>query len=718
MNLRTFAFLSITLLLLNAGCQQNPTEPTATKTSSVSGTVFDADNNPLALARVIDRGSIAKVDTSKTDGSYKLTMELSSNYTTSIYAILSGYASDTLSVSLTPGDTLTNKNIRMVITDSSKIVNGKSGRPVSIGLLSQSTKSILLKGGINQSCTLIFLVVDSINRPVTGSNKCKVKFSISVSNPSGESIKPDTGETDPLTGQVSTTVFSGTKPNAILVTAQVIDPTRKIAATAGLTEGTGLPDGNHVSISASKYNIAGRIYDGLSTTIAMALNDQFGNPVPDGTPVSFISNGGGITSNAFTSNGIATATLTSGGGNPPIGGLVTITAETKGDTSVRKADSSIVRTIQILFSGKTTVARSSNTINFEVPDGDMNYFDFTVSDDYGKPLVAGTTINVTVTAATDALQNTLQMTGNQITMPDTKDTNQTHFRIWVIDKVKDSLSGVITFKIKIISPNGNYPTVDQDWFTGFMRGTNNGGGFYGVPASIALADSSIRQLYLSETQLPDTSTRVSFIVKDGSGTPISATRKALVTFSLFQAPSGTHLSTNQDSTGAGGSVTVTISAGNVPGIAQIVARTTDGLGNFFSALSMPIQVAHGLPDSNQIFISLPQNMFNNMGNLVGTLKVNLADVNGNFPAPEFVQFSTSGGVISPIAAVTDANGSASTGLYGGKVPIDPTMGFGNVSAILKGTWRRNCNTQSSFPIFRCTGYNDVGYSILRYNYYI
>jgi len=238
MNLRTFAFLSMTLLLLNAGCQQNPTEPTATKTSTISGTVLDAANNPLTLARVIDRGSIAKVDTSKSDGSYKLTMELSSNYTTSIYAILSGYVSDTLNVSLTPGDTLSNKNIHMVITDSSKIVNGKSGRAASIGLLSQSAKSILLKGGINQSSTLIFLVVDSINRPVTGSNKCKVKFSISVSNPSGESIKPDTGETDPLTGQVSTTVFSGTKPNAILVTAQVIDPTRKIVATAGLTEGT------------------------------------------------------------------------------------------------------------------------------------------------------------------------------------------------------------------------------------------------------------------------------------------------------------------------------------------------------------------------------------------------------------------------------------------------------------------------------------------------
>jgi hypothetical protein len=35
----------------------------------------------------------------------------------------------------------------------------------------------------------------------------------------------------------------------------------------------------------------------------------------------------------------------------------------------------------------------------------MNFFDFTVSDDYGKPLVAGSTITVTVDApANDKLR--------------------------------------------------------------------------------------------------------------------------------------------------------------------------------------------------------------------------------------------------------------------------------------------------------------------------
>ncbi|RPI02042.1 MAG: carboxypeptidase regulatory-like domain-containing protein, partial [Ignavibacteriae bacterium] len=682
MNLRAYLLFSgAAFLLFIAGCQQNPTEPTSTKASTISGSVLDETNNPLAFARVVDIGKLAYFDTSKSDGTYRINLELSDNYVTSLYAVLSGYASDTQHVSLAPGDNLTSVNFHMKLTDSSKVVGGKSGRASSIGLFSQTSKSILLKGGITPSSTITFLVVDSLNRPVTGANSCWVKFSISVSHPSGETLKPDSVKTDPLTGLASTTVFSGTKPNAILLTAQVVDPNRTIVATTGLTEGTGLADGNHVSISATKFNLAGRVLDGLSTTITLTAQDQFGNPVADGTPVSFVTNGGGIIKDAFTKDGAATAKLMTGGGSPPIGGTVTVTAEIKGDTSVRKSDSSIVRNIHILFSGHTMVARASNSVNFEIPDGDANFFDFTVSDDYGNPLAEGSSITVTFDSFNDALKGTVQLKGNNVnTLPDTRDTNWTHFRVWVVDKKKDSLSGIITFRLTIKSPNDN---IDEDWFTGYMRGATASTGFYGVPASISLADSSSRKLYLAETQLPDTSTQVTFIVADGNRNPISTARKAVVNFSLKQAPSGTHLSTLQDSTGPGGAVTVTLSAGNVPGVAQVEARTTDGLGNFFSALSPAFEVAHGLPDSNQILMTLNKNMFNSWGNPVGTISVNLVDEFGYFPAPQDVIFSTSGGGITPPSSRLDGFGRASATLYGGKMPIDPVIGFGNVSVFVK-----------------------------------
>ncbi|MGD1046455.1 MAG: Ig-like domain-containing protein [Bacteroidota bacterium] len=672
MNLRAYLFFIImAFLLLYAGCQQNPTEPTATKTSTISGTVLDAANNPLPLARVIDKGSLGQVDTSKTDGSYTLKMQLTDNYNTSLYAILAGYASDTPAVSLKPGDNLAGITIHMTVQDSSKIIKGNSGRAASIGVLSQTAKSILLKGGlIDQSSTITFLVVDSLNRPVTGANKCLVKFSISVSSPSGESLKPDTAQTDPLTGQVSTTVFSGTKPNAILVTAQVIDPVRKIMATAGLTEGTRMPDGNHVSISASKFNIAGRVFDGLSTSITMTVNDQFGNPVADGTPVSFVTNGGGITKDAFTINGAATATLRSGGGNPPIGGWVTVTAEVKGDTSVRKADSSIVRTIQVLFSGHTKLTLASNAANFEIPDGDMNYFDFTVSDDYGNPLVEGSSIQVTVDALNDKLLGSVVLKGDiNVTIPNTTDTNWTHFRVWVIDKNLDSLSGTILLKITITSQNDNL--IHQ--FSGYMRGITSAGASLGVPASIVCADSTQTVLYLKETGT-NTQKRLTFIVKDINGNPVS---KAVVNFTLSESPIGTTLSKIKDTTNISGDVSVDILSGYMQGEAKVLATT----GSVFG-YSLPIQIARGLPDSNAIFLVLnKKNMFNK-SDVVGKVSVTLMDRYGYPAVPQIIRGTTSGGWVGLVPATID--GKTSFDLNGGSFPNDPVRGpgFGYVSVIV------------------------------------
>ena len=663
MNLKKYLFLSIVaFLLLNNGCEKNPTEPTTTKTTTVSGTVLDAGGVGIPLARVIDLGSIAPVDTSNTNGSYTLTMQLTNNYNTSIYAVSPGRISDTLKVSLNPGDNLTGQNIHMTVVDSTQIVNGISGRASRIGLLTQTANEILLKGGINQASTLTFLVVDSLNRPVTGTNKCWVKFSISVSHPSGETIKPDTAQTDALTGQVSTTVFSGTMPNAILVTAQVIDPVHRIVATAGLTEGTGLPDGNHVSIAATTFNIAGRVYDGLTTSITLTVNDQFGNHVADGTQVNFITNGGGINYYALTTNGVATGTLMSGGGNPPVGSLVTVTAEVKGDTSVRKADSSIVRTIPILFSGPTQVKLETSglysVVNFTVPNGGAKTCGFWVSDDHGFPLVAGSTVTVTMAGA-DTLLKDLQLlfgTNGVYTFTDTQDTNATHLYIGVLDKGTSTIAGNITFGIQVTSKNGNYS--NPNWFTGYVSG--GGSGNFNVPATIQLADSSHSPttLYLSETGTPGTSGTIKFVVMDALGNVIGSPSKSAVNFTLLQAPNGTHLNKSMDSTNSSGAVFVNITAGDTAGWAQVLA-TIVGVNGPTSAYSFPIQVAHGLPDSNKVFVTLNKNnMFNNYGSQVGIVNLNLYDISGDYAAPQ-------NNITSDIVVST-------TGGYAGRVPYTGT----------------------------------------------
>jgi hypothetical protein len=675
----------ILLLTLVAGCKENAVEPVAP--STISGTVMREDNSQAVIgAIVVDVGARAAIDTSDQSGAYSLPLGvLSSQYSTTLITTAMGFFADTLPVTVQKGENLT-VNIRLRRDTSQQIINGISGRAFSITLVAQTAKTIALRGtGLNESSTLTFLVVDSLNAPVVGNNRCWVKFYISASHYSGEYVSPSLLQTD-ARGQVSTNVFSGTEPNVIQVFALVLDSTRIDTVKASpvtLTSGGGFPDGRYVSISASKYNIAGRVYDGLTTNITMSVSDRYGNPVADGTQVSFRSTAGIITSSVGTTNGVATAELKSGGGSPAPPGLVMVTAETKGDSSYNRADSLIVRTVQILFSGYPTIALDTSALRFTLPDGSMNYFDFTVSDDNGMPLVQGSTISVTVDGDNPNLLSTLKLEGNEKTIADSRNPNSTRFRVYVYDKTKDGLSGPIWFNITVTSQNysgGNGSYTMTRWFSGYMQGTQ-GIGPYGVPTTLALADSLPRLLYLNETQLPDTSTRITFVVKDGTGNPYIQSR-LFVTFALQQAPAGTYITPASDSTGPGGLVSVTVNSGNVPGMARVIATAFNGTDPPFTALSMPIEVAHGLPDSNQIILSLQDNMFNSTGAQVGTVRLSVADIWGSFPTPQYIRFTTSGGVVAPAAVLLDNRGTATTSLFGGSVPVDPVRGFGNVTVFV------------------------------------
>lgn len=342
----------IILLLLQAGCKENPVSPVLP--SAINGRVlWQGSNTGVYGAVVVDLGARATADTTDQNGSYALQLGvLSSQYSTSLLTSAMGFFSDTLPVTVNKGESPT-VNIYLRRDTSQQIISIISGRPSSITLFSQSAKTIALRGtGLNESSTLTFLVVDSTNSPVVGTNRCWVKFYINVSHPSGEYVRPALAQTNTSTGQVSTTVFSGTSPNVIQLIAQVVDSTRIDTVKTSpvtLTAGGGLPDGRHVSIAASTYNIAGRVYDGLTTTVTLSVSDRYGNPVADGTQVSFRTTAGIIASSNVTKAGIATAELKSGAGSPAPPGLVTVTAETKGDSSYNRADSLIVQISKFFF---------------------------------------------------------------------------------------------------------------------------------------------------------------------------------------------------------------------------------------------------------------------------------------------------------------------------------------------------------------------------------
>ena len=697
MNLRAYILLSgAAVLLFWSGCQQNPTEPTATKASTISGTVLDAENHPLALARVVDRGALSQVDTSKTDGSFKLNLELSDNYNTSLFAILKGYASDTPAVSVTPGGNVTGITIHMVVTDSSLIVKGNSGRAASIVLKGQTESQISLRGtGKNESCTLTFVVKDSLGNPVVGgSNQCKVKFTISAGPGGGEFLLPTTALTDVLTGEVSTTVTSGTQPGVIQVIATTRGDTVK-ASPLFLAMGSGLPDSAGVSIGATKLNIAGRVYGNLRTTINVSVGDRYGSPVAVGTMVGFRTDPVARVS-AFSGetnkDGVASVDLVSTTNQIPAPyGLVPVIASTMGDKYYRQSDSLIVRAIPILFSGPTQVkletTGSYSAVNFTIPDGGTKTFGFWVSDDRGFPLVAGSTVKVTMTAA-DTMLKDLQLlfgTGGTYTFEDTQSPSATHLYVGVLDKGTTKIEGYVTFGIEIISQNGNYS--NANWFTGYVSGGS--GGNFNVPASIELADSTVNYLYLRETGLPKTTRRLRFVVKDALGNIIKSPTKARVDFSFLEAPNGTVLSKTKDSTNSSGYVTVDVTAGDTAGTAIVSATTLDMVnGILTSAFSLPIEVAHGLPDADKVFIELNKtNMFNKSGYQVGLINLSLSDIYGTYAAPQNaysdITVTTSGGYVSSVPLTV--GGKASVGLFGSPYePNDPDLGpgFGYVRTVV------------------------------------
>jgi len=555
-----------------------------------------------------------------------------------------------------------------------------SSVPVSIVLVQQSTDKIALRGtGRNESCVLVFQVKDSLNRPVANA---LVNFRIGTGPGGSEFISPSSAYSD-TAGKVTATVTSGTIPGVVQIIASTRGDTVK-ASPVFLAMGAGLPDSAGVSIGATELNIAGRVYANLSTTIVVSVCDRYGSPVAEGTMVSFRTIPEAKLSDfavGTNKEGNASVRLISTTNYLPTS-LVPVWATTMGDRSYRQSDSLIERVMYVLFSGPTAVPTlGSDAINLTVPNGEARTFSFEVTDDRGFPLVGGSKIKLTVAAA-DTVKNDIELlfgTNGVYTIEDANlpGPGRTQFTATILDKGRTNVAGFLTFGIEITSTNGNY--VNPNWFTGYVSA--GGTGIYNLPASIVLADSSVKTLYLAETGLPQTSGRLYFKVYDALGNPIRYPTVSVVNFALISGPPGTTLSKASDSTNANGLVWVDITAGNEPGVAQVVA-TTLGVDGLISAYSLPIEIAHGLPDSNRIILTLDKkNMYNRISSIenIGTINLYLYDSYGYYAAPQRdrsdVVISTTGGWVDLVPQ--SVQGRITIGLHGGlPEPNDPILGPG------------------------------------------
>jgi hypothetical protein len=204
-----------------------------------------------------------------------------------------------------------------------------------------------------RSSQLTFKVVDANGQPVQGEN---VSVSL-VGNAGGVNFcnAATSGVSAAGTGEVTFSVCGGTQPTTVQVRAQLGNGIYTDSNI--LTVQTGLPTQRFFDLAVSQQNFhvgAGftDTFSGNTIDISVFAADRQGNPVPDGTPVTFVTEGGQINSGGLSScvinNGSCSVQLigqdyrpwgSSVAGSDPRPGRVTVLAMADGEESFVDANS-------------------------------------------------------------------------------------------------------------------------------------------------------------------------------------------------------------------------------------------------------------------------------------------------------------------------------------------------------------------------------------------
>ena len=184
-----------------------------------------------------------------------------------------------------------------VYMDSSGTGGGGTD-PSKMTFISADPQTIALRGsgggtGLSEQSVVTFKIADSSDVGVPGQ---VVTFSLStslggVSFDRNSAVTQTTGTTD-ANGEVVVTVYSGTLPTPVRVTATFGD---FIVLSDTLNVSSGIPVANRFNLYRSSAPCSGPTnVAGSECPIQIAAFDRFGNPVVDGTVVNVVTNCGGV----------------------------------------------------------------------------------------------------------------------------------------------------------------------------------------------------------------------------------------------------------------------------------------------------------------------------------------------------------------------------------------------------------------------------------------
>jgi hypothetical protein len=207
----------------------------------------------------------------------------------------------------------------------------------SLSFVSASPEVIYLKGsGFTESSTVTFQVLDVAGNPLPNQSVTMT----ATTQAGGLALDPASIAGPKLSdsnGRVSAIVNSGTVPTPVRVQAATTVGASTISTvSSSLSVAVGLPSQLNFSLSQGTLNIEGFDIDGTPNTYNIIASDRLSNPVPAGTSINFVAEGGqieGIKQIALVS-GLARTTANFISASPrPANGRVTIVAYALGEES-------------------------------------------------------------------------------------------------------------------------------------------------------------------------------------------------------------------------------------------------------------------------------------------------------------------------------------------------------------------------------------------------
>ena len=203
----------------------------------------------------------------------------------------------------------------------------------SLQFVAADPLTIALKGSGSDATPevsqLTFAVLDDKGLPV---NDVNIDYELSTTA-GGITLSADSSVTG-ANGRASVWLSAGTTSVNVSVTAtvEVRDGAPLVTTSLPLYIGGAIPDQNSFTIGATVLNPRGYNYNGTTSTIGVRAADRNNNPAPDGTQISFVTDGGAIEGSCTLAAGYCAVEWVSQ--NPrPADGLVNILARTTGEES-------------------------------------------------------------------------------------------------------------------------------------------------------------------------------------------------------------------------------------------------------------------------------------------------------------------------------------------------------------------------------------------------